>query len=175
VDWKNFDKGKGRGVEVYDKKPEEIGSVCLYNNSKIDILIDAFEDNALPIKKGHQAEQCECIASPPSNDPQNWFIAIETKYTDDLDSALEYYPDKMISQIISTIDYLRGKGVIDNHKMVYAIISFPELLLDFNSVLFTHVAKEEWSPTNLIVNNKIRIKGCNSANIISSKRIKLTD
>ncbi len=182
VDWKNFDKGIGRGVEIGGKKPEEIGSVCLFNNSEIEVLIDAFGENALPIKKGHQAEQCECIIAPALYSSDNWILAVETKYAKDYDAAFKKnenndapgYPQKMVSQIISTVEYLRNNGVIDRNKMVYAIVSFPKLVVDFNSELFSWV-QEEWSIENLIRNHKIRIKGCNSANIVSSKRIKLTD
>ncbi len=174
VDWKYFDKGKGRGVEIRDNKPEDIESVCLTNTSEIEVLIDAFDENALPIKKGHQAEQCECVIAPAIYYPDNWILAIETKYTHDLSLALEYYPDKMISQIVSTVEYLRETGILDNEKHVHAIISFPAILEDFSSALF-QVVKGEWNVDSLLLKKRIRIKACNSANIISSKRIKLTE
>ncbi len=114
--------------------------------------------------------------------PNNWVLAIETKYAKDHTAAFKKseedgvpeYPQKMVSQIISTVKYLRDKGILSKEKIVHAIVSFPNLIADFNSELFSWV-DEEYSTENLIRNNGIRIKGCNSAIIISSKRIKLTD
>jgi hypothetical protein len=145
-------------------------------------MIDAFGENALPVKKGRQSEQCECVVAPALYSSDNWFLAVETKYAKSHETAFKVnkaggvpeYPQKMVSQIVSTVDYLRNTGVIGRDKMVYAIVSFPNLVADFNSELFSWV-KDEWSTESLMLNNKIRIKGCNSANIISPKRIKLTD
>ncbi len=186
VDWKDTDRKSGRaeirGVEIFDRRPMGIKSVCLFNTPNLEITIDAFDENALYIKKGHQAEQCECVVAPALFSSDNWVLAVETKYAEDYaaafkkdeDSGVPEYPEKMVSQIISTVDYLRDKGVIAKDKMVHAIVSFPKLISDFNSELFSWV-KEEWSTENLILNYKIKIKGCNSANITSSKRIKHTD
>ena len=176
VDWKNFDKTKG--VEVLNEKPEEISSVCLTNNPELLIIINAFGENALPICTGEQASQCECIVFPSIYDEKAWILAIETKYANDESAAFrirkddDNYPEKMISQIISTVEYFREKNIIEPDRDVHAIISFPNLIADFNSQLFSFV-KEEWSIENLLVNKRIRIKGCNAANIISTKSLKL--
>jgi len=175
VDWKNFDKGKGRGIEVCDRKPEEIKSVCLFNENNVNVLVDAFGENALPLatKKEGYASQCECVATPVPHSSGNWFLCVETKYAGKV-AAFDIkndYPKKMVSQIISTVDYFRNRGVIEKDKLVYAIISFPKLIHDFNSELFSWV-DGEWSAENLILNHKIRIKGCNSAEIISPQKIK---
>jgi len=79
----------------------------------------------------------------------------------------------VVQRRLTTVEYFREKNIIDKEQLVYAIISFPNLVSDFNSTLFSFV-KEEWSIENLIVTKKIRIKGCNSAKIITSKRIKLS-
>lgn len=175
VDWKNFDQT--RGVEAFDKKQAEISSVCLMNENKIQVTIDIFGENALPIKKGKQAEQCECIIFPDLNG-EIWILAIETKYANNEEAAFrirkdQNYPEKMVSQIVSTIDYFREKNIIEKDRLVHAIISFPNLVTDFNSTLFSNVKRDEWSIENLMVKKKIRIKGCNSAKIISGKRIRL--
>ena len=175
VDWKDIDNT--RGVEIFNKEQNEINSVCLFNKSNVKVTIDKFGENALPISIGKQAEQCECIAFPSDTDGKIWVLAIETKYANNTKAAYKIkddqnYPEKMVSQIISTVDYLRKKKIIGKEQRVHAIISFPKLVSDFNSTLFSFV-KEEWSIENLIVTKKIRIKGCNSAEIISTKRIKL--
>jgi disulfide oxidoreductase YuzD len=179
VDWKDIDNS--RGIEVFDKKQEGINSVCLFNESELDVIVDSFEENALPMSKGKQASQCECVSFPSSCDETDWMLAIETKYANDEEAAFriwkddENYPEKMVSQIISTVEYFRDKKIIENDRVVHAIVSFPNLVADFNSSLFSFV-KEEWSIENLLVNKRIRIKGCNAANIISAKRIKfITD
>ncbi|HAH53991.1 MAG TPA: hypothetical protein DCM02_01560 [Flavobacterium sp.] len=176
VDWKDIDKTKG--VDIFNIKQNEINSVCLYNANELTILIDTFGENALPISRGSQASQCECISFPSEFDSKSWVLTIETKYANNEAAAFRIrddlnYPEKMVSQIISTVEYFREKNIIDKEQLVYAIISFPNLVSDFNSTLFSFV-KEEWSIENLIVTKKIRIKGCNSAKIITSKRIKLS-
>jgi len=175
VDWKDIDNT--RGIEIFDKNQTEINSVCLFNESNVKVTIDKFGENALPTSVGEQAEQCECIAFPSDTDGKIWVLTIETKYANNTEAAFKIkddqnYPEKMVSQIISTVDYLRAKNIIGEKQHVHAIISFPKLVSDFNSTLFSFV-KDEWSIENLIVTKKIRIKGCNSAKIISAKRIKL--
>ena len=175
VDWKNIDNTKG--IEIFNEEQKEINSVCLFNKNNVKITIDKFGENALPISVGQQAEQCECIAFPIDTNGKIWVLAIETKYANNSKAAFKIkddqnYPEKMVSQIISTVDYLREKNIIGEKQHVHAIISFPKLVSDFNSTLFLSV-KSEWSVENLIVTKKIRIKGCNSAEIISAKRIKL--
>ena len=175
VDWKDIDNT--RGIEIFDKKQVEINSVCLFNENNVKVTIDKFGDNALPTSQGTQVEQCECIAFPSDSEGKIWVLTIETKYANNAAAAFKIrkdlnYPEKMVSQIISTVDYLRDKNIIAENQRVHAIISFPKLVSDFNSTLFSFV-KEEWSVENLIVNKKIRIKGCNSAKITSKKRITL--
>lgn len=179
VDWKDIDNTQG--VKVYNTKQNEINSVCLFNSKGLGVSIDAFGENALPISRGSQASQCECISFPSEFDNNSWILAIETKYANNEEAAFRIreedvnYPEKMVSQIISTVEYLRGKGFIEADRIIHAIISFPNLVSDFNSTLFSLVP-EEYSVENLIVSKKIRIKGCNAANIISPKRIKfITD
>lgn len=175
VDWKDIDNT--RGIEVFDAKQEEINSVCLFNENKVKVTIDKFGENAFPTTVGEQSEQCECIAFPSDTNGKIWVLATETKYANNEEAAFKIrddqnYPEKMVSQIVSTVDYLRGKNILEKDQHVHAIISFPKLVSDFNSTLFSFV-KEEWSVENLIVKKKIRIKGCNSAKIISGKRITL--
>ncbi|MDR2497343.1 MAG: hypothetical protein LBD21_09485 [Tannerellaceae bacterium] len=176
VDRKNSDKTKG--IVIYDQKQEDIKSVCLFNNTELEILVDAFGENALPIKKGKHASQCECVVFPSNYDEKSWTLVIETKYAADEEAAFKIrenevnYPKKMVSQIISTVEYFREKNIIDKSRVVHAIISFPNLIADFNSQLFSFVEKEEWSAEYLLLYKKIRIKGCNAANIISNKRLR---
>jgi len=175
VDWKNIDNN--RGIEIFNATQDNIKSVCLFNENKIKVAFDKFGENALPISKGVQAEQCECIAFPSGSNEQIWILAIETKYANNEFAAFrikadQNYPQKMVSQIVSTVEYLRAKSILDKEQLVHAIISFPILVSDFNSTLFSYV-KEEWSIENLLVTKKIRIKVCNSAKITSEERIKL--
>lgn len=180
VDWKKYDNS--RGIEVFDEQQIDINSVRLINNSRLAIVVDAFSENALPISRGEQASQCECIIFPASYRDNAWTLVIETKYADDEEAAFkirkddENYPEKMISQIISTVEYFREKNIIDKNRVVHAIISFPNLIEDFNSQLFSYVENEEWNADNLLLYKKIRIKGCNAAVIKSIKRLQfITD
>lgn len=175
VDWKDVDET--RGVEIFEKKPNEINSVSLINDNKLVVTVDIFGENALPTGIGLQSEQCECIVFPSTHSTSDWILAIESKYANDEVAAFrirkddENYPEKMVSQIIKTVEYFRDKKIIERDKVVHAIISFPNLISDFSNTIFSYV-DDEWSAENLLINKRIRIRGCNAANIISSKRIK---
>ncbi len=179
VDWKDIDNTQG--IKVYNEKHEEISSVCLFNSKELDISIDAFGENALPVSIGVQASQCECVSFPTNFKQNSWILALETKYANNKEAAFRIrkddvnYPEKMVSQIISTVEYLREKEIIEKDRLVHAIISFPILVYDFNSTLFSLVP-DEYSIENLIVNKRIRIMGCNAARIRSTKKIEfITD
>jgi hypothetical protein len=128
IDWKHIDNT--RGVEIFNKTQDNIRSVCLFNDNNIKITIDKFGENALPISVGVQSEQCECISFPSGSNEKIWILAIETKYANNEEVAFrikddQNYPQKMVSQIVFTVDYLRERSIIGEDQQVHAIISFP--------------------------------------------------
>lgn len=174
VDWKNFNQGK---VNISESKPEEINSIHISNENRIEILFDGFPENALPIKKGKCSKQCECVTFPSHCDQSEWVLFVETKYASSPTLAKDpklNYPYCMVKQIKDTVSYFRAKDIISADKVVYAIISFPNILDGFSSWIFPikHDGVEE-SILDILKNDKIIIRGTNKAKIIDDKKLLL--
>jgi hypothetical protein len=99
-------------------------------------------------------------------------LFIETKYSTNLENAFRKendYPNCMINQIIETVKYFRAKGVIAENRRVNAIVSFPNLIDEFNATFFTG----ELSIEQILIDYKILIRATNSGIIKSEKRLTL--
>jgi len=168
VDYKNYNNGS---VSLLKRKPTNIKYVFLNNQAKIPILFDGFKDNALPIKKGTYSKQCECVIFPKNDGYRDWVLFIEMKYADSLENAFKMknnYPYCMLEQIIKTVGYFRTKGILKNDRYVTAIISFPNLIEEFNATFFDYTNS---SPENILNKYKILVYPTNSATIVNNKRI----
>lgn len=169
VDYKKINGGE---VELLTSKPTNINSVFLDNNKRVSIYFDGFQENALPLKKGLYNRQCECVLFPKSSKESDWILFIETKYANNRKLAFQEkhnYPNCMIDQIIKTVDYFRNKNIISPDKRVTAIVSFPNLIKEFNSVFFS----KDLTALDILTKYKILIRATNSATIKSEKRISL--
>lgn len=171
VDWKDYNNGK---VEISGIESPEIKAIHLINQNRIEILFDGFPENALPITKKKRSKQCECVVFPNNSDKEEWVLFIETKYARNLSIAQNRrinYPYQMVQQIKATVCYFRTKGIIAKDKIVHAIISFPNLIDNFNSWTFPiiHEGKEE-SVLDILQNDKIIIRATNNA-LIQDERI----
>lgn len=169
VDYKNLNNGE---VTLLENMPNDIKYVHLENNTEVAVYFDGFKDNALKITTGNYSQQCECVLFPTSCDETDWVLFIECKYTYDLKSATDVkngYPQKMISQIIDTVSFFRNKGILKATKRATAIVSFPNLMEEFNSAFFTG----ELNVLDILIEYNILIRATNSAKIKSSKRISL--
>lgn len=169
VDYKEFNGG---GVQLLENEPVDIKYVFLDNANEISIFFDAFKDNALPITVGICSQQCEGVAFPKAGNENDWALFIECKYAYDLKKATDVkngYPQKMIGQIIDTVQYFRQKGILADRKRATAIVAFPNLMEEFNSTFFTG----DQSELDILKEHNILIRATNSATIISPKRISL--
>ena len=164
ADYKNFNNGN---VELQTEKPKEVSSVWVKNSANVNIEFCGLLDNALFAKGGKQYEQCECILTPYSFSLSNFILFIEIKNTDTIEKALRHYPDKMLNQIIETVEFFRENEIIDRNKRVHAVVSFPDLLENFSAQFFP---KDETAMT-YILSHKIQFLPTNSFSIISNKRI----
>jgi hypothetical protein len=108
--------------------PPPLDNVKIENDNRFVIEYDLFEENALIDPDGTKHEQCEGILWPEQiEDHKGWTLCIETKYTKNATSArnpLNRYPQKMISQLSSTVFWFRDQGYLDDRK-VYCVPSFP--------------------------------------------------
>lgn len=167
ADWKDENNG---GISFTDYDVER-AAVRLLNPSMLSVYCDKFPENALPIKKGCFSQQCECILFPQdeAEDTDNWRLFIETKYAKDEVKARDErnnYPQKMVGQIEATVEYFRNKGILEENKVAYAIVSFP-MLDNYNA----------WFDQNLIhealAKHQIIVRATNQAKILNKKIILL--
>lgn len=167
ADWKDENNG---GISFTDYDVER-AAVRLLNPSMLSVYCDKFPENALPIKKGCFSQQCECILFPQdeAEDTDDWRLFIETKYAKDEAKARDErnnYPQKMVGQIEATVEYFRNKGILEENKVVYAIVSFP-MLDNYNA----------WFDQNLIhealAKHQIIVRATNQAKIMNKKVILL--
>lgn len=167
ADWKDENNG---GISFTDYDVER-AAVRLLNPSMLSVYCDKFPENALPIKKGCFSQQCECILFPQdeAEDTDDWRLFIETKYAKDVAKARDErnnYPQKMVGQIEATVEYFRNKGILEENKVVYAIVSFP-MLDNYNA----------WFDQNLIhealAKHQIIVRATNQAKIMNKKVILL--
>lgn len=188
-DYKHHDLAadiRNRGVVIDDNLDPEWASVVLENAIPDSLAIDAdcFPENALPNEEaGSHASQCECVIFPADGNEEDWLLFIETKYTDSENVAQKEdvnYPKKMFSQIKSTVNYFRQKGIIASDKRVHAIMSYPKLLEPFDSWNIPLEDVDEGTgdvlqltTEEIMQRYKIHIRPTNHAQIKSAKRIKL--
>lgn len=167
ADWKDENNG---GISFTDYDVER-AAVRLLNPSMLSVYCNKFPENALPIKKGCFSQQCECILFPQdeAEDTDDWRLFIETKYAKDEAKARDErnnYPQKMVGQIEATVEYFRNKGILEENKVVYAIVSFP-MLDNYNA----------WFDQNLIhealAKHQIIVRATNQAKILNKKVILL--
>ncbi len=147
----------------------KVSSMFIY---KVEVYFDGFKDNSLKISKGKYSSQCECVIFPTSDKTTDWVLFVETKYANNRANAFreEYdYPNGMVRQIIATVKYFRDKEIIPEDKKVSAIVSFPNLIEEFNSTIFTGNLSIE----DILTDHKIIIRGTNSAKICSNEIIEL--
>lgn len=171
TDWAGIDN---KEVELSDSPSLIRKSVSLENKNRIPIFFDGFKRNALPITKSITSPQCECVLFPVYNTQDTWILFIETKYAADRERALKKeagYPTKMVKQIKETVFYFRNKEIIPKDKVVHAIISFPNLMEDFNAWTFPIQAEDgTWeSILDIRIKYGIIIRATNQGNIINER------
>lgn len=169
ADYKNHNNGD---VVILDTKPNDIACVHIANPNKISIYFDGFKDQALPLPKKQFCKQCECVLF--TQDQNTWALFIEMKYAVSEVTAFDIkrdYPNVMINQIIETVSYFRSKTIIPNDKIVHALVSFPNLVMDFNATLFS---KSQTTIEDILGTYKIIIRASNKASIRSQTTINLS-
>lgn len=167
VDYKDLNGGD---VMLLENEPNDIKFVHIENPPEIEIVFDGFKDNALPLGPGEHNSQCEGLLFPSSCGENDWILFVEAKYANNLQAALNKerdYPNCMINQISETVKYFRDKGIIPDKKRVHALVSFPNLVEQFNGFFSRNRIN------HLLFNERIVLRPTNKAKIISPKRIDL--
>ena len=152
-------------IKAYNVEPE-YDNVLLENQSQKCIEFVAFEGNALKIKKGLFAKQCECALSPDPSESGSWLLFVEMKYANnEFNIHRDEWHKKAVNQIRSTADFLKSKGAVSDDKKLNAIIAFPKIS-SFSSWLTDYV-RNELKPYNIIA------RCTNKATIVDDKVIVL--
>ncbi|MBV5343981.1 hypothetical protein JZU68_10480 [bacterium] len=174
VDWKDINGGD---VQIHTAQPtnpdtgDDVNGVYLTNTNEVDVTFDALADNALFYTKANQSRQCECVCFPTSYSSDEWMLFVETKYANNLYAALRPendYPNRMVDQIKQTVTFFRTKEIIPTDKLVNAIVSFPNLLDDFNAFVFPTTEIED-----MLIDHNILIRATNEAEIVSDVELNL--
>lgn len=167
VDYKNINGGE---VRILTNLPSDINSVNIENPNSTEIYFDGFSENALEIEVGLYSRQCECVIFPSLFNDKSWILFIETKYTNDLESAFKEnndYPNCMIEQILASVKFFRERGIIGENRRVTAIASFPNLIEAFNSTFFS-----AGRASDILLTHKVLIRATNKGVIKSNQRFK---
>nr|WP_315419412.1 hypothetical protein [uncultured Pedobacter sp.] len=180
-----FDEEDSEELFIVDLKPLRLGSevvmsnvtpphahVYLYNPRRVPLYFDGFPDNSFQIAPGNHLKQCECVIFPQTCEQEDWVLFVETKYTENLETAFDEvidYPNGMIIQIIATVKFLRDNGTISANKRVHALVSFPRLIEDFNAFFFSSTPSE----IDILSEHNIVIRASNKATIRSNRKIHL--
>ncbi len=171
----------GGCVEIHETIPAQ-PYVLIENKNRLTIEYDLFGENALIDSDGTQHEQCEAIFWPKKGEhAHEWTFCIETKYTRDASSAKNphnKYPQKMISQLCSTVFWFRNQGYLDTRK-VHCVPSFPTIPdVSSMSSLFQLpqnrflIQGENLNIMEIAEKYNILIRYANRIRILTEKRIK---
>ncbi len=169
ADYKDFNGGP---VVISEAELADIRYVHVENPNLVSIYYDCFEENALEVEIGKYSRQCECVLFPCTEADSDWVLFVEMKYANDFANAFREarnYPFNMIDQIIKTVSFFRDKEILDPKKRASAIVSFPNLVQEFNSTFFSG----QLSELDILKEHNILIRATNSARIISQKRLTL--
>ena len=175
VDYKNRSNGK---VCMSDSEPTDIKAVHLKNENAVSVLFDGFEENALALKRGLYCKQCECVLFPEVCNDNDWVLFVETKYAEGIENAFRKengYNDCMVRQILDTVEFFRSKGILEKGRRATAIVSFPNLIEEFNGTFFpVRLDGAYISAEDILLDHKVLIVPNNSASIASPKRLKFS-
>lgn len=176
VDWSANEEMKKDDVEITEQMPEGMRAVWVSNEKRIEVFFAGFGKNALKLTNSVYSKQCECVLFPTLCDPEKWVLFVETKYARDLQAAQKpqaKYPYKMLEQIRETVRYFRDKGIIDSDKIVHAVMSFPNLIENFEQWVFP-IRQEDGtikSVMDILLQDKILVRATNKVTILGEKVI----
>lgn len=108
---------------------------------------------------------CECVLFSESERENIGMAFVEIK--DCKSKNISVYKDKVKTQIISTVQIFRDKGIIENQR-VYGVISFPRKnKVSFNQTIFDDVTEYK----RLHQKYKIRFFPTNGVSIVNEKTL----
>ncbi|MDR1729921.1 MAG: hypothetical protein LBR52_04595 [Prevotellaceae bacterium] len=154
-----------RSVEVLNVKPTDVDALIIQNPAKINISTAIFTSHCFIDKNGEEPPQCECIMYPTVLSAKSFLLFIEIKDCKPKNAA--NYHSEAKEKIISNVQLFRDKEIIDNDKIVYAVVSFPrKAKTNFHNHL---IKASEWK--RFRDDYRIMIKGTNEITVKNEKSI----
>ncbi|MDR2467240.1 MAG: hypothetical protein LBD35_07595 [Prevotellaceae bacterium] len=81
----------------------------------------------------------------------------------------------MVRQILDTVEFFRAKGILEKGRRATAIVSFPNLIEEFDTTFFpVRLDGEYVSVEDILLDRKVLIVPTNSASIVSTMRLKFS-
>ena len=160
-----------RKVEFHETIPQapdgakDMDCLVIENSLKLSIVCNIFDDHQFKDDKGNDMPHCECVLFPESvqNDIGLAFVEIKDCKPKNISS----YKDKVKTQIISTVNVFRNKGIIEKQH-IYGIISFPRKnKTAFNQLIFDDPTEYK----KLYQRYKIRFSPTNSVSVFDERKL----
>jgi hypothetical protein len=78
----------------------------------------------------------------------------------------------MVNQIIETVKFFRSKGILESKRRATAIVSFPNLIEEFNSAFFPVKIEDKYvSVEDILLKYNVLIRATNAVRIVSPTRL----
>lgn len=163
--------GSDRKVEFHETIPQvpdsttDMDCLVLENSSQLSVVCNIFDDNQFKDNDGNDLSHCECVLFPESEQKDISIAFVEIK--DCKSKNISVYKDKVKTQIISTVQIFRDKGIIEKQR-VYGIISFPRRnKVSFDQTIFDDATEYK----KLYREYKVRFFPTNSVSILDEKEL----
>lgn len=160
-----------RKVEFHEKIPQapdsntDMDCLVFENSSELSVICNIFDDHQFKDNKGNDISHCECVLFPESKKEDISMAFVEIK--DCKSKNISVYKDKVKTQIISTVQIFRVKGIIEKQR-VYGVISFPRRnKVAFNQTIFDDATEYK----RLYQRYKVRFFPTNCVSIVNEKEM----
>jgi hypothetical protein len=155
------------GVEISDTPFDDIKYCTVSNPKNIECWGVNFEKNPNVFKledANNPVSQCECmIVSKNNAKEKGWVCLMELKYC--LEKNIKKNSKGAFNQLVSTFDYLKGKGIIElKIHRVYFNISIPD-----------HSNKQPFNSFSFSQDKIIDLKRTKSIHFLGFNEIKVLD
>lgn len=165
--------GSSRKVEFHETVPIDpngdmnMDCLVLENPLQLSVVCNIFDDHQFKDGNGNDLPHCECVLFPESIQKNIGSAFVEIK--DCKPKNISVYKDKVKTQIISTVQIFRDKGIIEQQQLVYGIISFPRKnKVSFNQTVFDDVTEYK----RLYHRYRIRFMPTNYLFIVDVKKLR---
>ncbi|MGL4520326.1 MAG: hypothetical protein ACRCUJ_11815 [Phocaeicola sp.] len=171
VDWKNINNGP---IQWSTTLPTECNGsqidkgASITNPNGINFTIDLFEENALPLKKGRQAKQCECLLFPTNYNKDSWVLLVELKYAEK-QHTLPLYKQNLKEKAIENVIYFREKEILPTRKRVNVLVAFPNFDVDVYAPYIFDPSEID----DLLTEYNIKLRLSDRAQIVSETKLSL--